>query len=222
MTGIAGLTAAAAPATNPLPPLNQAPRQGQILPKCYNGSADCGLLIMNLLQRTVAKARHPFDRWERFYVFPDQWGMTKPQEQHRFEECNKIIESLGTFKTIVEIGSAEGYQTEWLSALGEVHGIEPSYKAIKRAQQRISDATFEQGVFPDCPVRKADLVCAFEVLYYLSDVRKAIEWLSASAPVRIISYHLVEKNANRIEPFLPSCQKQIIAYGHEMWVVAHW
>ena len=103
MTGIAGLTAAAAPATNPLPPLNQAPRQGQILPKCYNGSADCGLLIMNLLQRAVAKARHPFDRWERFYVFPDQWGMTKPQEQHRFEECNKIIESLGTFAVVLRM-----------------------------------------------------------------------------------------------------------------------
>jgi trans-aconitate methyltransferase len=153
--------------------------------------------------------------------------MTNPSEQFRFEESNRIIKSLGSFKTILEIGSGEGFQTEWLTKLGTVHGIEASNRAVKRARERVPQATFEVGLLPPIPARKADLVCVFEVLYYLSDkeLPKAIEVITNVAPHRIASYHQHPKTMAKLDRVIfsiPGAQSEVIKFEEESWTVVWW
>jgi SAM-dependent methyltransferase len=184
--------------------------------------------ITRKARNLISKARHPFDEKERTYFYENPWAMERPSETYRFVETNRIIqERVGPVKTILEIGSGEGHQTQWLAKLGKVHGIEASKIATKRARKRVSEATFEVGELPAIPSRKADLVCAFEVLYYLSDeeVPKAIEVLTKTAAHRIASYHQHRKTMAKLDPIIlsiPGARSEVIKFGEESWTVVWW
>lgn len=184
--------------------------------------------MSSLLRRALAKLRHPFNLQERVYLFPDPWGMERPSEQYRFAETNTIIaEHIDPVKTILEIGSGEGHQSEWLQKLGVVHGIESSTHAVKRAQKRVPGATFEVGSLPNLSHVHADLICAFEILYYLSDAElaAAIKALNAAAPHRMVSYHQHPKTVTKLDPVvlsIPGVQSTVIAFNEHRWTVAWW
>ena len=184
--------------------------------------------ITRKIRNLIAKALHPFDEKERTYFYRDPWNLERSSETYRFVETNRIIqERVGPVETILEIGSGEGHQTEWLAKLGKVHGIEASKIAMKRARKRVSQATFEVGVFPSIPSRKADLACAFEVLYYLSDeeLPRAIQVLTTAAARRIVSYHQHRKTSAKLDPIMssiPGAQSELIKFGDESWIVVWW
>lgn len=180
----------------------------------------------------IAKLFHPFNEVERTYFYKDPWGLGTPRETERFMVMNDIIRrNIGPIKTILEIGSGEGHQTELLSNIGLVHGVEISKIAVSRARRRVPQATFEVGALPKVSCLGADLVCAFEVLYYLSDIEipVAVRALTQAAPHRMVSYHHNKKSYDkvqgRLDPIilsLPGVQSQVIELYGEKWTVAWW
>lgn len=196
----------------------------------------------NKVRVVSSKIRHPFNEVERTYTFRDPWGLGKPSEEARFAEINEIIKKeIGTISSILEISSGEGHQTEWLSKLSFVHGIEISKTAVKRARARFMyevsckrnpAPTFSVGSLPVLPpLHKYGLVTAFEVLYYLSDeqIPQAIQSLTNAAAYRMISYHHNKKSYNkvqgRLDPIvfsLPGVKHKIITHNGESWTVAWW
>ncbi len=183
--------------------------------------------MKTLFRRVFLRILHPLSPMERAYFFENPWRLDSELEQYRYREQNKIItERFGKIDSTLEIGCGEGYQTQWLLKITSVHGIDISKQAVKRARQRVPAATFEAGSLPVLPDRRASLVTAFEMLYYLPDeqIVAAVEILNRAAPRRIVSYHR-PLNGDRLDPIIlaiPGVQREDIRYADHVWTVAWW
>lgn len=187
--------------------------------------------MMSTLSKAIAVATRVFDRAERFHFLPDPWDVASSRAQFRYRETNRIIrdhmpEVLGG--TIIEIGSAEGHQTEWLSQLGSVTCIEPSLRARERAKLRVPAAAFLDTRLPAIPL-KADLVCAFELLNYFQSpaLDEAIAAMNEAAPHRIASYHhgktgVTRRRLDSVILALPTVASEEISYKEHTWTIAWW
>lgn len=179
----------------------------------------------------MAVAARVFDRAERLHIRSDPWDVAGPRAQFRYQEANRIIREnmpqiLGG--TIIEIGCAEGHQTEWLCRLGNVTCIEPSRRARERANRRVPSATFVDARLPSIPV-KGNLVCAFELLNYFfsPELEKAIAAMGDAAPHRIVSYHhgKTGTTTRRLDATilaLPGVVSEKVTYGKHAWTIAWW
>jgi SAM-dependent methyltransferase len=145
----------------------------------------------------------------RVYRVRDPWGLNVPSEHLRFKETSQMIrERMGErLGTILEIGSGEGLQTQYLAPLAErIVGIDPSLHAVKRARSlNISNATFEVGdllnfrsIEHNGPF---DLVTACEVIYYLEDseLERAFRNLNSLGRTCVVTYY--QGMYARLDPF---------------------
>ena len=145
----------------------------------------------------------------RVYRVRDPWGLDVPSEHLRFKETSRMIqERLGCrLGSILEIGSGEGLQTQYLAPLAErIVGIDPSQHAVKRARSlNIKSASFEVGdllnfsaVSHDGPF---DLVTACEVIYYLEDcdLERAFQNLNSLGRTCVVTYY--QGMYARLDPF---------------------
>jgi 2-polyprenyl-3-methyl-5-hydroxy-6-metoxy-1,4-benzoquinol methylase len=112
--------------------------------------------------------------------------------------------------SILEIGSGEGLQTQYLAPLAErIVGIDPSEHAVKRARSlNINNATFEVGDLLNFHAIENngpfDLVTACEVIYYLEDnqLERAFQNLNSLGRTCIVTYY--QGMYARLDPFFKS------------------
>lgn len=153
--------------------------------------------ITRRLRRLPEYIVHPISQWERFYLRENPWHFERPSEVHRFQETNRIIrEMIGPVETILEIGSAEGHQTEWLLSLAhKVRGVEISSTAVRRARRKFANnpkATFSVGRVPDIRGdERFDLVTAFEIIYYVKpkNIPRVFDMMDRLGQRRIMSMY---------------------------------
>jgi 2-polyprenyl-3-methyl-5-hydroxy-6-metoxy-1,4-benzoquinol methylase len=145
----------------------------------------------------------------RVYRVRDPWGLDVPSEHLRFKETTRMIgDRIGDrVGSILEIGSGEGLQTQYLAPLAErIIGIDPSQHAVKRARSlNINNASFEVGdllnfraVAHNGPF---DIVTACEVIYYLEDsqLERAFQNLNSLGRKCVVTYY--QRMFARLDPF---------------------
>jgi ubiquinone/menaquinone biosynthesis C-methylase UbiE len=182
------------------------------------------------LRRLSQYFAHPISRWERLYAAENPWHFDRASEIHRFEEINRIISGrIGPLETILEIGSAEGDQTERLLNLAhKVRGVDISPTAIERARRRFADnpnASFSVGKLPEIGIdERFDLVTAFEIIYYVKDIPRALDMMDRLGHRRIVSVHWPQVRV--LDAFLfptRNASRQIIYWEDKpRWLVAWW
>jgi len=145
----------------------------------------------------------------RVYRVRDPWGLDVPSEHLRFKETTRMIrDRMGDrLGSILEIGSGEGLQTQYLAPLAErIVGIDPSEHAVKRARAlNINNATFEVGDLLNFRAIEHngpfDLVTACEVIYYLEDsqLERAFQNLNSLGRTCVVTYY--QGMYARLDPF---------------------
>jgi hypothetical protein len=188
--------------------------------------------IARRLRRVPDYIAHPFSEWERLYRKENPWDFERPSEIHRFDDTNRIIrENIGPVQTILEIGSAEGHQTERLARLADtVQGVEICATAVRRARRKFAGnpkASFSVGKAQDIRVReRVDLVTAFEILYCITpkNIPHVLDMMDGLGHKRIVSAYWPDMQV--LEDFLfptRNASRQIIYWENEpRWLVAWW
>jgi 2-polyprenyl-3-methyl-5-hydroxy-6-metoxy-1,4-benzoquinol methylase len=182
----------------------------------------------------IARIIHPNSPWERFYAVKNPWQFDRPGEIYRFEETNRIIrEHIGPVGSLLEIGAAEGHQTQWLLRVADrVHGVDISATALKRAKHALAHnprAAFSAGALPDSNLdfEPFDLVAVLETIYYAApeELPAAFETIERLGKKHLMSVYL---------PFYKDAIAQLISTrrnvstetitweGQPMWLVAWW
>ena len=193
----------------------------------------CGGLVMfcasirTLWKRLVFRGVDFSDKhgaFETAYLVSDPYNLESPQEQHRFVQTNRIIEeTFGHVDNILEIGCGEGRQSFYLQELCDrLEGIDISNRAVERARKHCPQGIFRQGDIVDCSGH-FDLVTAFEVVYYSSDIANVLERMSALGNACILSYW--QGYAERLDPYfkhIPASERASISYGDVNWNVVWW
>jgi 2-polyprenyl-3-methyl-5-hydroxy-6-metoxy-1,4-benzoquinol methylase len=175
---------------------------------------------------------HPLSKWERVYSTENPWHLDHPGDVYRFEETNRIIrESIGPVEAILEIGSGEGHQTEWLLNLAhKVRGLDISATAVRRSRCKFANnpnATFSVGRLPDIRTdERFDLVTAFELIYYVNpkDIPRIFDVMDRIGHKRIVSVFWPQRHLldNHLFP-TRSAARQIIYWENEpRWLAAWW
>lgn len=167
---------------------------------------------------------------DRLYALPDPWGMTSTREQSRFSQTNAVIAAhAGRVRTLLEIGSGEGHQSEHLATLCDrLYGLDVSERAVERARERLPRAQFgvgEIGALPWAPPEggRYDLVVACEVLYYLSDIEAAVRHMSQLGHACLVTFFC--PSARRVAQHLeaiPGLQRGWIYHDPYAWLWAFW
>jgi cyclopropane fatty-acyl-phospholipid synthase-like methyltransferase len=155
--------------------------------------------------------------------------MQSPDEQFRFKETNRLIESqMGEVGALLEIGCGEGHQSlELLKVCKELYGIDVSARAVRRAKQRCPRGTFDTGDLYTCGLVHAasrfDLVVACEVLYYMANIPAAIDRLSQRGRWCLVTYH--DLQSSRLDPYfaaMAGVQSAHFQHGRTAWQVRWW
>lgn len=167
---------------------------------------------------------------DKLYALPDPWGMTTEREQSRFAQTNAVIAAhAGRVGTLLEIGSGEGHQSEHLATLcDQLYGLDVSERAVERARERLPAARFGVGEITALPWEpppggKYDLVVACEVLYYLSDIGKAVESMSSLGRACLVTFFC--PSARRVAEHLqdlPGVRRGWIYHDPYAWLWAYW
>lgn len=167
---------------------------------------------------------------DKLYALPDPWGMTTEREQSRFAQTNAVIAAhAGHVGTLLEIGSGEGHQSEHLASLcDQLYGLDVSERAVERARERLPAARFGVGEITALPWEpppggKYDLVVACEVLYYLSDIGKAVEAMSSLGRACLVTFFC--PSARRVAQHLqdlPGVRRGWIYHDPYAWLWAYW
>lgn len=167
---------------------------------------------------------------DKLYALPDPWGMTTEREQSRFAQTNAVIAAhAGHVGTLLEIGSGEGHQSEHLATLcDQLYGLDVSERAVERARERLPAARFGVGEITALPWEpppggKYDLVVACEVLYYLSDIGKAVETMSSLGRACLVTFFC--PSARRVAQHLqdlPGERRGWIYHDPYAWLWAYW
>lgn len=167
---------------------------------------------------------------ETLYALPDPWGMTTQREQSRFAQTNAVIAAhAGHVGTLLEIGSGEGHQSEHLAKLcDQLYGLDVSERAVERARARLPEARFGVGEVTALPWEpptggKYDLVVACEVLYYLSDIGRAVEAMSQLGRACLVTFFC--PSARRVAEHLqdiPGVRRGWIYHDPYAWLWAYW
>lgn len=170
---------------------------------------------------------------ERLYRVRDPWQMESPREQFRFEQTNKFIaEHLGHPESLLEIGCGEGHQSVYLERVCDrLLGVDVSDRAVTRAAERCPRSQFIAGdLYSTAQLDQRapfDLVTACEVLYYMKDVRSAMDRMFSLGHAVLVSYY--DGQAERLEPLLetyPNAQQETvecegISWSFWIWRVQH-
>jgi SAM-dependent methyltransferase len=137
-----------------------------------------------------------------FQAMKDPWNFQSSLYEH--ERFNVLLEEAVKcpHESVLEVGCAEALFTSMLTLRSQrVVGIDVSPTAISRARERCPEATFfavSLEEFNDD--EKFDLVICAETLYYVKDVRSALERLSLLGRRCLVSY--LEREARRLDPYV--------------------
>ncbi|MBF0104186.1 MAG: class I SAM-dependent methyltransferase [Deltaproteobacteria bacterium] len=187
--------------------------------------------IKKIWMRLLLRKAHYQDacnKMEQLYLVHDPWNMASEREQYRLKETARVIkEEMGAVKTLLEIGSGEGHQSLFFKDVTDkLYGIDISEKAVARAAKNCPDATFEVGdinSYQPPNGQKYDLVVACEILYYLSDIAKAIDKLNGLGKKCLVSYFKAEfKNLDPFFNGIKNSRSRIISYGALSWKIVWW
>ncbi len=147
--------------------------------------------------------RGRYNNLERLYALNDPWKLKSAKEQRRFEACNAVIAKyVPDCRTLLELGSGEGVQTRWLQLVSEqVTGIEVSRSAVQRARLFCPDVQFHHEKIEDVSAGfgkgRFDLVTAFEVLYYVSDIATTLATLQELGEYMLVTNYSARADAMR-------------------------
>ena len=173
--------------------------------------------------------RDDVGRFNRLYLVRDPWSLDRQSEKFRFEVTNRVIaENFDRPSSLLEVGCGEGLQSNELRHVCDrLYGIDVSGRAIKRAKRRCPQATFAVGdmyTLPQSiPLKRFDLVTAFEVLYYMADVAGALSRLSELGGACAVSYYdgereMLDAHVRKIS----GVQVENISYEDTSWTLAWW
>ena len=187
---------------------------------------------MKYALRGVAQA-DAHRRLDLAYKVRDPWKMESEQEQFRFEETNHLlhralIAPAPRAGSILEIGCGEGHQSEHLIRMCDrLTGIDVSPTAIERAKKRLPAAEFLAGDLFGQPwsgeENRFDIVTAFEVLYYLSDIPRTLAAMSRLGRACIVTYF--GPSARVVDAPLqamPIAGRDTFKFADTEWNVAWW
>jgi SAM-dependent methyltransferase len=169
------------------------------------------------------------DRFDRLYLVRDPWSLDRKIERLRFRETNNIISKhFGRCPSLLEVGCGEGLQSHELQKICDrLHGIDVSARAVRRARSRCPQGIFTVSDIYALPhsmqTNRFDLVTACEVLYYMSDVPRALRRVSELGRACLVSYYngardILDKNIREI----PGVQCDVISEQEFSWTVAWW
>jgi len=182
-------------------------------------------LWVRALQRGTAYAGRS-KRFEALYKVADPWNMLSEREQFRFIETNRIIESeVGHVDTLLEVGCGEGHQSQFLQRVcRSLSGFDVSANAVKRASARCPRARFSVADIQSYPEdERFDLVVACEILYYVPDVRAAVQRMSKLGSACLVTY--LQAGPCQLDPFLTDIeglQRRTVEFGDTSWQVVWW
>lgn len=169
------------------------------------------------------------DKLDLLYMVEDPWRLSSPKEQARFEWTNRLIAAqFGRPETILEIGSGEGYQSEYLTqACGRLYGIDVSARAVRRARRRCPAARFVAGDpfdfrLPEMP-HPVDLVVVCEVIYYVKDIPRFLDRVSRLGRACLVTYY--EGQAAALDPHFaerPGCRREEFRADDTEWRAVWW
>lgn len=172
-------------------------------------------------------------RLDLAYKVRDPWKMESASERFRFVETNRIlhrelIAPAARIGSILEIGCGEGHQSEHLATLCDrLTGLDVSSTAVERARRRLPAAELVSGdLFAQPWVgdhHRFDVVTAFEVLYYLSDIPRTLAAMSRLGKSCIVTYF--GASAKVVEPRLagiPGLGRDSFRFEDVEWNVAWW
>lgn len=166
---------------------------------------------------------------EKIYRLRDPWNLDSPPEHRRFEITNDLIaRHFGRVGSILEVGCGEGLQSAYLSRLcTRLEGTDVSSIAISRARQRLPEVNFHVGELSalnwDGARPQFDLVVACEVLYYMSDIRRAINQMNDLGKACFISFFAPE--AHKVSPIvddIPGATRYWASHEGRTWLFAWW
>jgi len=160
------------------------------------------------------------------YRLADPWDLASDAERVRFEQTTRLIDKhFGPVGALLEVGSGEGHQTEYLLPIcREYTGVEVSERACMRARARLPQARFIAGdAFSSGDLQDylpVDLAVACEILYY---VDAALRWLTQNARGCFVSAYArqFEILRPRIER-IPGVTISSIAHEAHEWNFAWW
>lgn len=164
---------------------------------------------------------------DQAYAVRDPWNMDSPLERARFEATNRLIEThFGRVGSLLEVGCGEGHQSEHLVRLADqLYGLDVSAKAIERAHARVPQANFAAADIHSHPWgdRRFDLVTACEVLYYMRDVRAAIERMNALGRACLVTCYspTLQATAEELDR-IPRVNRHWIYHGSTVWLTCWW
>ena len=161
------------------------------------------------------------------YKVRDPWNMESPLEHARFQATGTLIaNTFGHVGSLLEIGCGEGHQSEHLAKqCDRLYGLDVSATAVERARARVPAAQFAAADIHSHPWvdQRFDLVTAFEVIYYMKDVRAAIERMSVLGRTCMITCYAptLARIAGELDR-IPGAQRTWIFHGSTVWLVVWW
>jgi SAM-dependent methyltransferase len=187
---------------------------------------------MKYAMRGVTQA-DAHDRLDLAYKVRDPWRMDSEQERFRFAETNRIVHRAliapsPRLGTLLELGCGEGHQSEHLIRLCDrLTGLDVSPTAIARARARLPSAELVAGDLYAQPwageADRFDVVTAFEVLYYVSDIPRLLAAMSRLGKACAVSYFAPAARVVE-QPLMamPILGRDTIRYRDVEWRLAWW
>lgn len=196
-------------------------------------TANIGMMVKRRwMRKTFPYGNHYRDeaaRFNRLYLIPDPWTMKCTRESIRFRETNRLIsDNFGHSPSLLEIGCGEGLQSKELQQVCDhLYGIDVSSRAIRRAKRQCPQATFAVSDIydlpPPIPSTRFDLVTACEVLFYKSDIPRALNRMSALGRTCFVSYyHAPREGLDKFVKDMPGVQFEITSCEDVSWTFAWW
>ncbi|HEU0215511.1 MAG TPA: SAM-dependent methyltransferase [Stellaceae bacterium] len=169
------------------------------------------------------------DKLNRLYCVEDPWRMDSAREQARFAWTNELIAThLSPLDSVLEVGCAEGHQSQYLSRVcRQLYGVDVSRRAVRRAERRCPAGTFAVadplGVWPVQMPVKVDLVTACEVLYYVTDIAPFLARLSELGRTCLVTYY--QGQAPALDPqfaAMSHCRRDRFCFDGMEWHAVWW
>ena len=187
--------------------------------------------LRRLWTRAMLRSVHYRDRYQQLdmlYRITDPWELDSPHERIRFEQTNRLIQrEFGKVASLLEVGCGEGHQSQYLAKVCDrLHGCDVSARAVERARKRCEMSTFSVGTLSDViadGVHQYDLVVACEVLYYVKNVRAAIEVMSRLGTSCLVTYYQTHQDQlDRMIIPLKLAGREVIRDGDNVWTAVWW
>ena len=172
--------------------------------------------LRTLLFRTAWYSDDHNELGRIYQILKDPWNIQVSQyEQTRLRLLLEEVQR-HPHESVLEVGCGEGVFTSLLTTIAQrVVAIDVSDTAVARARERCPTATYVTTSLNDfVPGHAFDLVICAETLYYIQDVRQAIEKLSSLARYCVVSY--IGREARRLNGYfeqVPSAQMRKYEIG---------